>query len=479
MNIKDLQKISPVGFGTSGVRGLVTDMNDYVCYMYTTAFLKHIKINLNDKVVIAGDLRPSTERIMKAVAKAIDNIGAITVNGGRVPSPAIANYGIINSLPTIMVTGSHIPSDRNGIKFTTKDGEITKNDELKMLSQDITVPVGLFDDNGYFTEDIVLPSILEDVKDSYIERYTSVFPSDFLKGYAIAFYSHSSVGRDTLIEIYKKLGADIKEICRSDEFIPVDTEAIREEDEKLADENKHRYDAILSADGDCDRPLIADENGRWIRGDILGIFTAKYLNAIGVVAPVSCNTALEKSNWFVNIYRTPIGSPYVIAGMNFLTSKEISTVVGYEANGGFLINTPVNLFEKMLPALPTRDPVIVHLAILGTAKKLRITLSELLLFLPKRFTYSDRIKDISREYTIPMLAELASGKDLNIIINKDKIEDVNLTDGVRFTYKNNDIIHLRGSGNAPELRCYAESYSEKRAKELVITTLKKIKNPKT
>ena len=468
----ELQKESPVGFGTSGVRGLVVDMTDCVCYHYVAAFLQYIGAKAGDKVVIAGDLRESTERIMKSSAKAAADMGVTVINGGRVPSPALANYGISHELPTIMVTGSHIPSDRNGIKFTLPSGEISKEDESGILAQDVTVSEDLFDADGYFKADFELPKENSEVKKSYIERYLTVFHKDFLRGFNLAVYSHSSVGRDVLIDIYQRLGAKVMEIARSEEFVPVDTEAIREEDIELARELKYKYDAILSADGDCDRPLIATESGEWLRGDILGILTAKYLNASGVATPISCNTALEKSNWFADIIRTPIGSPYVIAGMDLLVSNNVTTVVGYEANGGFFTNTPITLFGNILPPLPTRDPVICHLAVLGTAKMLKLSLSELSYLLPKRATHSDRLKSVPKEFISAFLNTLTTAEQN--LIECDEIQSVDLTDGVRFTLKNEDIVHLRGSGNAPELRCYAESDCAEKAKNLVIKTLSKV-----
>ena len=75
VRIGELMEESGVGFGTSGARGLVTDMTDRVCYAYTAAFIQHLqtlgKIEPGAAIAVAGDLRVSTERIMNAVAKAI------------------------------------------------------------------------------------------------------------------------------------------------------------------------------------------------------------------------------------------------------------------------------------------------------------------------------------------------------------------------------------------------------------------------
>jgi phosphomannomutase len=129
---------------------------------------------------------------------------------------------------------------------------------------------------------------------------------------------------------------------------------------------------IVSADGDSDRPLISDEHGNWLRGDIAGILCAKFLEADSISTPVSCNTAVEKSGWFKKIRRTKIGSPFVVASMLEATAAGAQRVVGYEANGGFLLNSEIKTDGasggRKLRSLPTRDAVIVILGILLLAR---------------------------------------------------------------------------------------------------------------
>src|SRR3954468_11766302 len=121
VSIAEAMDSSGVAFGTSGARGLVSAMTDEVCYTYTRGFLQYLEregeIGRGGRVALAGDLRSSTPRIMRAVAKAISDHGSIPVSGGNVPTPAVALFGFGERLPSIMVTGSHIPDDRNGIKF--------------------------------------------------------------------------------------------------------------------------------------------------------------------------------------------------------------------------------------------------------------------------------------------------------------------------------------------------------------------------
>jgi phosphomannomutase len=478
--IEALMEESGVKFGTSGARGLADAMTDAVCYSYTVAFLQHLEQvgNITDgcEVAIAGDLRPSSPRICAAVAKAVEDKGYKPLYCGEVPSPAVAYYGLINKVPSVMVTGSHIPDDRNGIKYNTPLGEILKEDEQGIRSQSVELPEGLVKADGFFSTAYELPSICTDAEDLFVKRYTELFGSEALSGLNLGVYEHSCVGRDVLKKIYSALGANVTGLGRSEKFIPVDTEAIRPEDVKLAADwaASGDFDAILSADGDCDRPLISDEKGHWLRGDVAGILCARYLKADAVATPVSCNTAVESCGDFTSVSRTRIGSPYVIASMKEASAQGANMVVGYEANGGFLTNSDFIVSEKQLDALPTRDAVILHIALLADAKAKVIKISELVNELPARFTASDRLKEFPTEKSREKLAEFNTG---DFAEDAKKIESLfghlcgkaiamNTTDGIRITFENDEIIHLRPSGNAPELRCYNEADSEERVVEL-------------
>ena len=253
---------------------------------------------------------------------------------------------------------------------------------------------------------------------------------------------------------------------RSERFIPVDTEAVRPEDEALARgwAAEHDFFAICSADGDGDRPLVGDERGEFLRGDVAGILTAGWLRADTVVTPVSSNTAVERCGWFDRVVRTRIGSPYVISGMQAAPGGR---VVGYEANGGFLTNTGIERDGRRLAALPTRDAVIVALALLLLAGERGVPMSGLLGLLPLRFTASDRLKKFPTALSSARIAGLREGgvAAVTAAFGADfgPVESLNDTDGLRITVSSGEIVHLRPSGNAPELRCYNEADSPGRA----------------
>ena len=484
MLIGDLMAQSGVGFGTSGARGLVADMSDRVCYSYALGFLQSLRarglLTAGGDVGIAGDFRTSSERIMTACARAVADAGCRPRNFGRIPTPALAAHGLAHAMPTLMVTGSHIPEDRNGIKFYLPSGEILKDDEALIRVEDVNPPAGLFDASGTFTDAAAgdaLPPEESAAYDTYIARYLDFFPPDWLAGWRIGLYEHSSVARESLYAVLTGLGAEVERLGFSETFIPVDTEAIRPEDVTLARDwaAGGRFHALVSADGDGDRPLVADERGEWLRGDVAGILCARALGAAAVVTPVSSNTALERSGWFPCVLRTRIGSPYVIAGMQTLSARGLSPVVGYEANGGFLTDSDIVRDDRVLPALPTRDAVIVAVAVIGEARRQRLSLSRLGAELPRRFTASDRLKDFPSELSAERLAAFATGDEaadraaLDAVFASrfGPVAGVDHTDGVRMTFNSGEIVHLRPSGNAPELRAYSEAATAEGARELI------------
>jgi len=471
--LRQIVAASGVQFGTSGARGLVSSMSDEVCYAYAQAFLRAVA-GAATTVVLGHDLRPSSPAIAAACARAVRDAGKQVLFVGALPTPAIAYYAAVQGAPAIVVTGSHIPFDRNGIKFYRADGEISKQDEQAMLDADVEAELAL-------GAAAVLPAAAAEPAQAYLQRYLDVFGADALAGMRIAMYEHSSVARDILRAILEALGATVLPLGRTDEFVPIDTEAVRPEDIERAARwaQEHAFDAIVSTDGDADRPLIGDQQGRWLRGDIVGILCSQYLAADYVVTPVSSNTAVERCGQFKDVIRTRIGSPYVIAGMEQAAAQhgQGAVVAGYEANGGFLLGTDIARNGAVLKALPTRDAVLPIVAVLGLARERGCRVSEVARDLPPRFTASDRLQDFATELSRDLIARLAQAPaqaGALLAPQSGALAQVDTTDGLRVTFAGGDIVHLRPSGNAPELRCYAEASTQEAAEALCRACLARI-----
>ncbi|MEO0930304.1 MAG: phosphomannomutase, partial [Pseudomonadota bacterium] len=397
---------------------------------------------------VGHDLRASSPDIARMVISAGRAAGLQVTMCGAVPTPALALAAMRAGAAAVMITGSHIPADRNGLKFYTPEGEITKAHEaaiLGVLGAERSVQEG--------------PTPREDhsVGGAYIARYVNAY-GRALAGRRIGFYAHSAVGRDLMVDLLQALGAEVITLGRSDSFVPVDTEAVAPTlRTQLRDwAATHHCDAIVSTDGDGDRPLVADERGRVVVGDILGQITAASLDAETVVTPVSSNMGVALGGRFGKVVRTRIGSPYVIAAM----AEAPGRVVGYEANGGFLLGFAAKGPAGPLAPLMTRDavlPIIATLVAAGDGGLAARVGAE-----PARFTAADRLQEVpiaAAKRFVQSLLDDAENRAAFLTDLGSSECDLNLTDGVRMTLVDGRIVHIRPSGNAPELRLYVEADS--------------------
>jgi phosphomannomutase len=438
------------------------------------AFLQYLesvtKISKDIKINIAGDYRDNTDHIIKVIIKAIIDRGYMVEYCGKIPTPALAYYCMLNNAPGIMVTGSHIPADMNGIKFYKGEGEITKADEKSILEQTFTIDGSIFDEAGVMQHEYLYTAPLSfSAYDGYLNRYLQFYPPLILEGLRIGVYKHSSVAGTILSELLRRLGAEVMVFGATEHFYSLDTESLNDNDIRIVKENLHseRLDAVISTDGDADRPLLTDENGVWLRGDMIGMLCALILDAEYVVTPISSNSSVERIEKFKAVIRTKIGSPYVIEAIDKLRHENKRDIVGYEANGGVLIGSDFLRNDKILMALPTRDSVIAILSILTYINKNKVKISELINKYSLSFTESSSLKISSEKISDFFALILESGNiesNLQHIFKlNQQIKSIDLTDGVRALLEDDSIIHLRASGNSPELRCYTESASKKQA----------------
>jgi len=534
----------PLAFGTSGLRGLVKDITDLEAYINVKATLRYLlstgDIPANSTVDIAGDLRPSTDRILRACAQAIIDSGCRVENAGKIPTPALILHSVSRKHAGVMVTGSHIPFDRNGIKINKSAGEILKSDEAGIIREvehirreeySRSAATSAFDPAGMLKSAFELPPVDGSAENGYLRRYLDSFQKGGLSGMRVLVYQHSAVGRDILPRILAALGAVTLAAGRSETFIPIDTENITAEQlDRLeglalaAEADGAPLHAIVSTDGDSDRPLVTavlpaaavKPGGRRVRflpGDLLGLVVAEYLRADAVAVPISSNDAVERRlhERKILLEKTRIGSPYVVSALDALADAgRYQRIVGWEANGGFLTGGDIALNKTILAALPSRDATLPILANLFAAAEQGMGLSALWERLPARFgraglidnfpvaasqailanlipsgavieaefAAGDRVLDRSRgdAAATPLAASAAAHwrqrkgiveRFFTAALGFDAVARINVLDGVRVYFHNGDVAHIRPSGNAPQLRIYANSDSQARADQIV------------
>jgi phosphomannomutase len=210
--------------------------------------------------------------------------------------------------------------------------------------------------------------------------------------------------------------------------------------------------------------------------------------------------------------KTRIGSPFVIAAMQQALASGFKRVVSWEANGGFLVGSELEVNGNLLKALPTRDAVLPILCVLFAAAEKDTTLSELFSQLPQWFGKAGLIDNFPQPVSQKIVATFKLDNDDIIsteffedrIVVKDvenknldewplsdkraqdglgkkklletvfsdslgfsEIIRINTQDGIRCFFSNDDIAHIRPSGNAPQLRIYAHARSQAKADEIV------------
>jgi len=453
-------------FGTSGLRGLVTELTPSLVKSYTHAFLH--ACDTGGAVHLGHDLRDSSPALIQAVRAALREAGVQAIDHGALPTPALALAAMGAGQAAIMITGSHIPADRNGLKFYRPDGEIGKTDEAAILAA-LDAPARTADTAGLAFD------AGDQAQTAYVQRYIDAFGPTALAGLRIGVYQHSSVARDVMGQVLQGLGAQTVPLARSDTFVPVDTEAVDPgtRDKLAAWCRDHALDALVSTDGDADRPMVIDSTGRLVPGDVLGPLTANFLAAEVICTPVSSNTLVDVMGVFERIDRTKIGSPHVIAAMEEAADRR---VVGYEANGGFLLGFHAQGPAGPLSPLMTRDSFLPMIAPLAQARAKGTGLAALVATLPPRFTAADRVTDIPTESARAFLQKLtdcatARASFFNVPAPE---RDIDLTDGLRVTFEDDTVLHLRPSGNAPEFRCYAEAPEAAQAEVLMRATLQAV-----
>eukprot|EP01035_Chromulina_nebulosa_P068610 gene68610-94011_t len=197
----------------------------------------------------------------------------------------------------MVVTGSHIPADRNGIKFYRPDGEISKVDEEAITGLAVELA---FDERANRVESGTGDDHAAEATILFLARNKQILPAGSLAGKRIGIYQHSTVARDMMVDVFQHYGATVFPLGRSEEFIPVDTEAVSPDTVSLLRtwSDALGLDAIVSTDGDGDRPLVADEYGTPLRGDLLGLVSAQFLAAKVLATPVTSNSGIERAGAF-------------------------------------------------------------------------------------------------------------------------------------------------------------------------------------
>ncbi|AOR22461.1 phosphoglucosamine mutase [Clostridium taeniosporum] len=358
-------------FGTDGVRGIAnTELTAQMAYNLGRAGAYVLTEGAHKpKILVAKDTRISGDMLESALVAGILSVGAEAVILGVVPTPAVAYLTRkYDADAGVMISASHNPVEYNGIKFFNDKG-YKLSDELedgiqKVIESDfegVPNPIGI--DLG---REKIEVAALED----YTEFVKQTIPYN-LKGMKIALDCANGASYKSAVKAFRDLGADVFVINDNPDGTNINKNCGSTHPEELMDYVvKKGCDLGFAFDGDADRCLAVDENGKLINGDFILMLCASYLKEIGklredtLVVTVMSNLGLDIAcrNLGIKLEKTKVGDRYVLEEM----TKD-NYVLGGEQSGHVIF----------LDYNTTGDGLVTALQVASIVKKKEKTLSEL------------------------------------------------------------------------------------------------------
>ncbi|MDR5586202.1 MULTISPECIES: phosphoglucosamine mutase [Clostridium] len=358
-------------FGTDGVRGIAnTELTAQMAYNLGRAGAYVLTEGAHKpKILVAKDTRISGDMLESALVAGILSVGAEAVILGVVPTPAVAYLTRkYDADAGVMISASHNPVEYNGIKFFNNKG-YKLSDELedeiqRVIESDfegVPSPIGI--DLG---RERIEVAALED----YTEFAKQTIPYN-LKGMKIALDCANGASYKSAVKAFRDLGADVFVINDNPDGTNINKNCGSTHPEELMDYVvKKSCDLGFAFDGDADRCLAVDENGKLINGDFILMLCANYLKEIGklkedtLVVTVMSNLGLDIAcrGLGIKLEKTKVGDRYVLEEM----TKD-NYVLGGEQSGHVIF----------LDYNTTGDGLVTALQIASIVKKKEKTLSEL------------------------------------------------------------------------------------------------------
>lgn len=358
-------------FGTDGVRGIAnSELTVELAYKLGKAGAYVLTNTLHrPKILVGMDTRISGDMLESALVAGILSSGAEAICVGVVPTPAVAyltrKYGADAG---VVISASHNPVEYNGIKFFNKDG-FKLSDELEDNIQALIEKN--FEGIEVVTgEKLGKKVVVDNATQDYVDFAVSTVKGD-LKGLKIAIDCANGASYKTSELALKKLGAEVLAINNTPDGCNINKNCGSTHPEglmKFVVENK--CDLGLAFDGDADRCLAVDENGKLINGDFMMVIAAKHLKAQGklhkdtvvvtVMSNLGLDIALKEDN--IKTVKTKVGDRYVLEEM-----KKEGYSIGGEQSGHVIF----------LDYNTTGDGLVSGLQLAATVKESGKTVSEL------------------------------------------------------------------------------------------------------
>ena len=354
-------------FGTDGVRGIANEFPMTAEFAFRLAqTLSQLICVKTKRVALAKDTRLSGDMLEAAMAAGFTSMGVDVIKLGVVPTPLLtAQTENLNVDMAVMITASHNPYQDNGIKLINARGDKFSDDETAKIEELLTSEK-VFEHNK---DDI--GRIFEDDKciAAYMENARKVAPNyNALKGLRAVLDCANGAFSKILPQIFKDLGAGIITLSASPDGRNINKDCGSQHTENMQKVVRESHAHIgIAVDGDGDRIIICDEQGKRIDGDQIIAYLATYFKEEGllkgnaVVATVWSNLGLEKylHSLGINYFRSAVGERYVIEKM-----RETGANVGGEESGHMVLSDYAKTGDALLTA------IVISCGLVKSGKKL-------------------------------------------------------------------------------------------------------------
>ena len=351
-------------FGTDGIRGTANAEPMTASAMLRVAMAAGRQFTQGDRrhlVVIGKDTRLSGYMLEPALTAGFIAIGMDVVLSGPIPTPGIAM--LTRSLRAdlgVMISASHNPYQDNGIKLFGPDG-YKLSDEVEGAIEARSERIA--------EVDLAAPNRLgraqrlNDVEGRYIEFVKGTFPKGLrLDGLKIVIDCANGAAYRVAPKVLWELGAEVVPIGVEPDGLNINRDCGTAGPEAMrAAVLANGADLGVALDGDADRVIMADHEGRLLDGDRLLAIVARSWRAAdrikggGVVATVMSNLALERflEGLGLSLERTRVGDRYVIERM-----REGGFNVGGEQSGHLVLSDYVTTGDGLMAALQALAVVV-------------------------------------------------------------------------------------------------------------------------
>ncbi|MBR4084695.1 MAG: phosphoglucosamine mutase [Lachnospiraceae bacterium] len=429
-------------FGTDGVRGIANEELTPLMAMQLGQAGAYVlsKENAHKPTIMVGcDTRISGDMLANALMAGACSVGANCVFVGVIPTPAVAYLTRKYKVDAgVVISASHNPVEFNGIKFFDGNGyklpdalEDEIEELLKNNMQGVKFPIG---------PGVGKIKYRTDAREEYVNKAIQSVNVD-LSGLKIVVDCAEGASYYTSVEALKELGGNIVSIHNNPDGTNINANCGSTHMEELqARVVFEKANIGLAFDGDADRMLAVDENGKVVDGDQIMAIVGNYMRSRGklkndtIVATVMSNLGFflmaEKENLVVE--QTKVGDRYVLERM-----KEIGASLGGEQSGHVIFLDENTTGDGLLSALHLLQVMVETGKPLSELATIMEVLPQALVNAKvanhKKEKYMEfpeiaqAIRDLEKKYagegrvlirpsgTEPLVRVMIEGKDINVI----------------------------------------------------------------